>query len=66
MVLVAGVEGRLLTSFSLWLGSIVARPTCQSNTNVEFRSSLSRFVLFLVDSGFLFLCAMVKISKNPC
>ena len=28
MVLIAGLYDRLLTPFSLWLGSIVARPTC--------------------------------------
>ena len=55
MVLIAGLDGRLLTLLSLWLGSIVARQTFQNNTNFKFRSSLSRFVLFLVDSGFLFV-----------
>ena len=28
MVLMAGLDGSLLTSFSLWMGSFVARPTC--------------------------------------
>ena len=49
MVLIAGLEGRLLTS----LRFIMARPTSQCNTNVKFQSNLSIFVLFLVDSFFL-------------
>ena len=28
VVLIAGLDGRLLESFSLWLGCNVARPTC--------------------------------------
>ena len=28
MVLIAGLDDRILTSFSLWLGSIVAKPIC--------------------------------------
>ena len=28
MVLMASLDGLLVTAFSLWLGSIVARPTC--------------------------------------
>ena len=52
MVLKAGLLGRLLTPFSLWLGSIVARPTCESNTGITLGSSFSRFLLFPVDTGF--------------
>ena len=43
MVLITGIDGRLLTPFSLWLCSIVARPTCQNNANIKFLSSFSRF-----------------------
>ena len=35
----------------LMLGSIVARLTCYSTRNIEFRYNLSRFALFLVDNG---------------
>ena len=33
--LIAGLDGILLTLFSLWLGSIAARPTRESNTNTK-------------------------------
>ena len=36
-------------------GSIVARPTCYSNTNIKFPSSLLRFVPSQVDSGLSFV-----------
>ena len=42
MVLIAGLDGRLLTPLILRLGSIVAGPTCQSNTNMGFPSGLPR------------------------
>ena len=32
MFLIAGLDGRLLTPFSPWLGSTVARPTFTRNT----------------------------------
>ena len=32
VVLIADLDGRLLTPFSLWLGSAVARPTCSCAT----------------------------------
>ena len=51
MVLIAGPGGRLLTLFSLLLGSIVARPNSQSKTHIKSKSRLSRLVSFLVDSG---------------
>ena len=44
IVLIAGLDGRLLTSFSLWLGSFLARPTCESNTNFKYLSRITRFV----------------------
>ena len=37
-----------------WLGTIAARLTL-CNTNIIFRSSFSRFVVFPVDSDFLFV-----------
>ena len=36
---VDGLDGRLLTLSSLWLGYIVARRTCESNTSIEYQSS---------------------------
>ena len=42
MVLIAGLNSRLLALRSLWLGSIAARPTFYSNTDIKFQSSLSR------------------------
>ena len=53
MVLIANSEGRLLTSFSQWLGSIVARPTFHVTQTLDFHFNISRF--FFVDSGFLFV-----------
>ena len=47
MVFIAGLDGRLLIPFSLWLGSIVARPT--------YFDFVFQDVLFLVDLGF-FVC----------
>ena len=52
MVLIAGLDGRLLTPLILWLGSIVAGRTCQSNTNMGFPIGPPRYVLFHVDSRF--------------
>ena len=39
-----GLDDRLLTSFGLLLGSVVARPTCLKKANIKFQSGLSRFV----------------------
>ena len=52
MVLIAGLDGRLLTLSNPILGSIVAR-RAYCNKNIKFWYILSRFVLFLVDLGFL-------------
>ena len=48
--MIAGLDpnGRLLIPFTLWLDSIVIKAVCE--TNIKFRYSLSRFVLFPVDS----------------
>ena len=48
-VLIAGLECRLLTAFSVCLGSMTARSTCESNAIIKFCSSLSRFALFLLN-----------------
>ena len=66
-VWIAGLDGRLLTPFSPRLGSFVAGPNFKVK-EIKFRSSLSRFVLFLVDSGLFFYCmpTMTDSLKNAC
>ena len=59
MVLVTGLASRLLTAFCLWFRSIVA-----SNANLKFGSRLSKFVLFLVDSDFLFVNNGEKFEES--
>ena len=49
MDLIAGLGCILFTPFIPWLGSIVARLTCESKTNITFRYIISRFILFLMD-----------------
>ena len=54
MVLIVGLDCRLLAAFSLWLVSIIARLVKVTQTlNIEFRSTFSRFVFFLVNQSFL-------------
>ena len=53
--MIAGLDSRLLTAFSLWLVSIIARKIFSSNTNFKFRSNLSKFVLILVEQSSFFV-----------
>ena len=48
-LLIAGLDGRLLTPFSLWLGAIEARLTRESGTNIDLGTQdLSYFPWTLV------------------
>ena len=50
VLLKAGLDGRLLTMFSLGLGPVVIKPALHFD-----HYTLTKFALFLVDSHFFFL-----------
>ena len=70
MVLIAGVDGSLLTPFRLWFSSVVFDPTVKTACKYKHQipSSLFRLVLFLVDLGsfFFFTVNNGKQFESPC
>ena len=55
---------QIINTIRLWLGSIVARSTCESNTNIKFQPSRPRFDNFLWTTFFLFLNSTSNVPRS--